>query len=222
VARAQARLAALHDERDEARRRWAELAEAPKAYADALTAKERRLIGSDDPRRRGLLDLVDRRERLAAELREVGEARSAADTAARALVVVLDRLSRASLWSAFSTFVPGGVLGGSVQYRRLDEAAPAARRVDRCVAALRTELADLGGAGVIAPQLAIERPRLDPFTFFLASVAVHERIERALRNAGRLAQLVHDVQVRLHEGKGQIIEELAAVEAERRDLLTRR
>jgi hypothetical protein len=43
-----------------------------------------------------------------------------------------------------------------MKHSRLDEAAQAAAYADRCLAVLRTELADVPGLSLTAPQLAVD------------------------------------------------------------------
>src|SRR5262249_2933478 len=133
-----------------------ELADAPNAYRAALDAKERYLTTTDDPRGVRLMELADERGRLEAESREVTEALHAAEYAARALSRERDWLCRASSWPAYDTFFGGGALSSQINPDRLDEAAQLAAQADQSLVRLRTELADVHGIGLTAPQLRMD------------------------------------------------------------------
>ncbi|GHJ53789.1 hypothetical protein Nm8I071_30960 [Nonomuraea sp. TT08I-71] len=223
LAEAERLLAALRDEsaRIQARRR--RLATAPGEYAAVLDERERLLTASDDPRRPRLLDLAEQRGRLTAEHREVTEAVRAARNAEGALHHLRELLCRAEDWSTYDV-MGGGLVTSMVKHEILDEAAQTAARADRTLAALRTELADLPG------------PALDPtmrgsgeltrFTDIwldnvLTDVVVLRRVERSLdettRSQGEVAALRRVLELRAAELNAR----LAAVEAERGELLER-
>ena len=224
VAEAQGRLEAVRRELAATRQRQDELARAPAIYAGVLKLKEQQLSQSGDPRGPQLLALADERGRLQAELAEVTEAQQAADAAGQALAVVRERLGSASAWSTYDTFFGGGAMASAVKHSRLDDAAAAAARADQCLAVLRTELADVGGLGLTAPQLAV-----DAGTRFVdvwldnifSDLAMAGRISQARQNVDRSLEVVGEVGSRLAQRAGQARGRLAAIDAERRDLLTR-
>jgi hypothetical protein len=144
VAEAEAQLGAVHGEWEAARARLAGLATAPAAYAAVLEEKERYLRRGADPRGRRLLELAEERGRLTAEAREVAEALVAAEAARDALAAVRASLDSASGWSTYDPFLGGGAISSAIKHSRLDEAARQAAYADRCLLALRTELADVG------------------------------------------------------------------------------
>lgn len=224
VAEAQARLDALRREHDAARARLDQLATAPASYAAALDAKERQLGSSGDQRGRRLLELADERGRLTSELREIDEANRAAAAASAALAELEGKLDSASGWSTYDTFFGGGVIGSAIKHSRLDEAAAAAGHADRCLAMLRTELADVGGVTLTAPQLAVDGTTrfVDVwFDNFFTDLTVRDRINRARQNVDRSVSLVDGVRARLRERAAQARDRLARIARERQDLLTR-
>ncbi|WP_092379943.1 hypothetical protein [Micromonospora phaseoli] len=222
VAEAAARLAALRREHEAAQVRLNQLAEAPTAYAAMLDEKERYLAGSGDPRGALLLELADRRGRLTGELREVGEARHAAHAAQEALMRVRRELDSASGWSTYDTFFGGGMVSSAIKHSRLDDAARAAAHADRCLAVLRTELADVDGMNLIAPRLAIGSLTRFVDVFLdniFTDLAVRSRIKQAVQNVDQCAQLVREVRARLEQRADQARAALATIEAERHQLL---
>ncbi|WP_203921292.1 hypothetical protein [Rugosimonospora africana] len=224
VTQAQARLAVLRQEYDAARARLARLSGAPQDYAAALDFKEAHLRGSTDPRGARLLRLAEERGWLGAELREVGEALTAAQAAWQALSHVWDLLGSASGWSTYDTFFGGGALSSAVKHSRLDDAARAAAHADACLAVLRAELSDVGEAAPIAPGVAVTGPTRFVDVWFdniFTDLAVRQRIRQAQRNVAGSMRLVWQLTERLTWRQAQARQRLTAIDVERHALLTR-
>ncbi|MEV0156093.1 hypothetical protein AB0H57_20515 [Micromonospora sp. NPDC050686] len=224
VAEAASRLEALRREHRAAQARLGQLAAAPSNYAAVLDDKERHLDESGDPRRARLLELADERGRLTGEMHEVTEAMQAARTAWHALTQVRDKLGSASGWSTYDTFFGGGAISSTIKHSRLDEAAQAAARADRCLAVLRTELADVPGMALTAPQLAVNGLTRFVDVWFdniFTDLAVRDRIKQAQQNVAQSMQLVREVQARLEQRAAHVRARLATIDTERRHLLTR-
>jgi hypothetical protein len=218
VADAEARLAAVRREEEAARARLSGLAAAPAEYAAALGEKERYLGSSGDPRGARLLALAEERGRLTGEAREAAEALAAARTAWEALSRVQDSLGRAAGWSTYDTFFGGGAVSSSIKHSRLDDAAKEAAYADRCLLALRTELADVGGVAQTGPALAMDGlTRFVDVWFdnFFTDMAVRGRIKRAQENVDRCMRRVQQVTAALEQRTVDIRARLAAIEAER-------
>ncbi|WP_156313253.1 hypothetical protein [Micromonospora sp. HK10] len=224
VAEAESRLEALRQEHRAAQARLGQLAAAPSNYAAVLDDKERHLDESGDPRRARLLELADERGRLTGEMHEVTEATQAARAAWHALTQVRDKLGSASGWSTYDTFFGGGAISSTIKHFRLDEAAQAAAHADRCLAVLRTELADVPGMALTAPQLAVGGLTRFVDVWFdniFTDLAVRDRIKQAQRNVAQSLQLVREVQARLEQRAAHVHARLATIDTDRRDLLTR-
>jgi hypothetical protein len=115
------------------------------------------------------------------------------------------------------------VIGSAIKHSRLDEAANAAARADACLLALRTELADVPGVELTAPRLATDGlTRFVDIWFdnIFTDLAVHERIRQAQRSVDHSSHLVAEVHRRLAEHEVRDRQRLAAIETERRELLT--
>ena len=224
VAEAEAQLAALRREHDAASARLSQLAAAPDAYARVLDDKEQHLRESGDPRRMRLLELADERGRLTGEMREIAEAMQAARTAFDALSQVQEKLGSASGWSTYDTFFGGGAISSAIKHSRLDEAAQAAAHADRCLAVLRTELADVQNVALTVPN-----PAVDGLTRFVdvwfdnifTDLAVRDRIKQAERNVARSMELVRKVHESLKQRRAQARARLATIDTERHGLLAR-
>ena len=203
--------------------RQAELVGAPQEYADALAAKEQFLTHSADPRGTRLLALADERGKLTAELGALQRASDDAGAAGRALADVKGRLGTAASWSAFDTWVDHGIVANSIKHDRIDQAAQAARTADQRLAALRTDLADLGGYEPTAPRLEVSSSLKFAdifFNNFFTDVAVGRQIRDAQENAGRSAQQVRALQDRLAGQVSTVTKRLDKLTAERQQLLT--
>jgi len=221
-AEAQQRLDAVRAELARLEGRLAELDEAGPAYADALAAKERYLTRSADPRGGRLLALAEERGRLAAELRELRRAADDADAAGQALAEVRDRLGTAANWSAFDTYFDHGIIANAIKHDRIDQAAQAAREADRRLAALRTDLAELGGLEPTAPRLEVGSGFRFADIFFnnlFTDLAVGRQIREAQDSVERSAQQVGALQDRLADQVDWVTERLEAIGAERGRLL---
>jgi hypothetical protein len=220
---ARARLDQLRREYEAAQARLGQLAEAPATYSAVLDQKERWLAESGDPRGAQLLALADERGRLAGELREIREALGAARLAREALGQVEERLGSASSWSTYDTFFGGGAISSAIKHTRLDDAAEAAAHADRCLAVLRTELADIGGTGLTAPQLAMDGTTrfLDVwFDNIFTDLTVRDQIKQAQANVARSIQLVTTVYGRLERRAAQTRARLDGIDKQRHSLLT--
>ena len=205
------------------RRRQAQLAGAPQAYADALAAKEQYLTHSADPRGARLLALADERGRLAAELDELRRASDDAGAAVQALSEVQDRLGTAANWSTFDTYFDHGMIANSIKHDRIDQAAQAARAADRRLAALRTDLAELGGVEPTAPRLEVSAGFRFADIFFnniFTDLAVGRQIRDAQDNVGQSMQQVGALQDRLRDQVGAVTARLKAMDGQRKQLLT--
>ena len=224
VAQAQQRLDAARAEIERLEERQAQLAGAPRAYADALAAKEQYLTHSADPRGARLLALADERGRLSAELEELRRASDDAGAAVQALAEVQDRLGTAANWSTFDTYFDHGMIANSIKHDRIDQAAEAAREADRRLAALRTDLADLGGVEPTAPRLELSAGFRFADIFFnniFTDLAVGRQIRDAQDNVGQSMEQVGALRDRLRDQVGTVTARLKAMDTERQQLLIR-
>lgn len=223
VAQAQQRLDAARAELASMDDRLAQLAEAPREYADALAAKEQYLTRSADPRGARLLALADERGRIAAELTELRRAGDDADAAAQALADVQDRLGTAANWSTFDTYLDHGMIANAIKHDRIDQAARAASAADQRLARLRADLHELGGYEPTAPRLEISSGFKFADIFFnniFTDLAVGRQIRDAQDNVDRSIEQVSALQDRLKDQVRAVNERLSDMDTERRQLLT--
>jgi hypothetical protein len=222
VAQAQQRLDAVRAELGRLADRQAQLAGAPQAYEDALAAKEQYLTHSADPQGARLLALAQERGRLSAELNELSRARDDADAASQALADVRDRLGTAANWSTFDTYFDHGMVANAIKHDRIDQAAQAARTADQRLAALRADLAELGGYEPTAPRLEVSAGFKFADIFFnniFTDLAVGRQVRDAQDNADQSVRQVRALQDRLKDQAGAITQRLEAMDVERRQLL---
>jgi hypothetical protein len=222
VAAAQAQLDAVNRELTGVRAELDRLDSGPADYDAILAEKEAFLKTSTDPRGRRLLDLAAERGTGTGLVRELGEAIAAADTAARALAGLSDTLRSASNWSTYDV-LGGGAFSSMVKHSRLDEAAEQAARVDRCLATLRTELADVGAVGPTGLPVDISGTSrfLDVwFDNIFTDMRVADRIAEARANVGTCVRQVEALRTRLRQQADAAGARLDAIERERQNLLT--
>ncbi len=223
VADAQARLDALRAELRSVTGELQRLASAPDAYAAALAEKERHLTESGDPRRTRLLDLAEEKGRLTAEVTEIDKALRDAGSAELALNQVAQILASAKSWNTYDTFFGGGLMADIAEHNRLNEAAQAAAEADRRMSVLRTELTDIETAASPSGPLAISSTTKFVDMWFgniFTDLAIRDRIQQAQANVTSGIRLVDRVRVQLTNRAAQVRARLAAIEAERRTLLT--
>jgi hypothetical protein len=221
IAEVEARHEEVWREHERARSRRARLSTASASYAALLDEKDRHLRESGDDRAPRLLALADERGRLTTELRELEEAVRAAVRAGSALMTVQSHLDEAEHWSTRDTY-GGGAFSSLIKNEHLDDAANAAAHADRCLAVLRTELADVASGGPTVPDLAV-----DGLTRFadvwldniLTDWVVGNRITAAQANVGSSLRMVNRMQGGLEQRAEQTRERLAAIEDARRELL---
>jgi hypothetical protein len=222
VAQAQQRLDAARAELKTLEDRQSQLAGAPQAYADVLTEKEQYLTHSADGRGARLLALADERGRLTAELMELHRAGNDAGAAVQALADVQDRLGTAANWSTFDTYFDHGMVANAIKHDRIDQAAQAAQEADQRLAALRSDLAELGRSEPTAPRLEISAGFKFADIFFnniFTDLAVGQQIRDAQDNVERSVQQVRTLQGRLGDQIGTLTQQLHTMDAERVQLL---
>jgi hypothetical protein len=221
VAEAGQRLAAIEREVAQAEARWSELADAPAGFAAALDDKEAWVRAVGGPVADQMINLAQERGRTEAELRELAEAAQAAGQVAQALKAVAEKLGSADSWSAYDTFFGGGVISSSFKHDRLDQAARLAAYADRCLAVLRTELADVG---IVRP---IGRIAVDGGTRFVdvwfdnifTDLAVRNHIKRAQANVADARHRIVDIRRQLASRTEAARRRRANLDQARKDLL---
>ena len=222
IAQAQQRLDSARAELESLQKRLVQMAGVPEAYTDALAAKEQYLTHSADPRGAQLLALADERGRMVAELNELYRARDDAGAAVHALGEVQDRLGTAANWSTFDTYFDHGMIANAIKHDRIDQAAAAARSADQRLAALRTDLADLGGSEPTAPRLEISAGFKFADIFFnniFTDLAVGHQIRDAQDTVDRSTQQVRALADRLSGQISAVTAQLHAMDGERQQLL---
>jgi len=146
-----------------------------------------------------------------------------ADAAVQALAEVQDRLGTAASWSTFDTYFDHGMVANTIKHDRIDQAAQAAHAADQRLAALRADLADLGGSEPTAPKLEISSGFKFADIFFnniFTDLTVGQHIRDAQDNVDRSVQQVRALQDRLKNQIGAATGKLDTMGAERQHLLT--
>jgi hypothetical protein len=222
LADAQSRLKVLIAEDDAAASSLSRLVDAPAVHRALMIEKEARLKESGSPQGRRLLQVAEEFGAVQAELRELDEAVRAADKAERALAAVADSLRSAKGWSTYDTFFGGGVISSAIKHSKLDDAADLAAYADGCLAALRTELADVQGADRRLPDLAVSGGTRFVDVWFdniFTDLSVRDHIFRSLDGVERSARVVSDVRLGLNRRTKEVRAREAELQAERARLI---
>ena len=114
------------------------------------------------------------------------------------------------------------MIANAIKHDRIDQAAQAADAADQRLAALRTDLSELGGYEPTAPRLEISAGFKFADIFFnniFTDLAVGRQIRDAQDNADRSVQQVQALQERLKNQIGTVMQRLNAMDAERQQLL---
>ena len=114
------------------------------------------------------------------------------------------------------------MIANATKHDRIDQAAQAARTADERLAGLPTDLADLGGSEPTAPRLEISAGFKFADIFFnniFTDLAVGQQIRDAQDNVDQSVQQVNALKDRLKDQIDTVTNRLAAMDAERQQLL---
>lgn len=217
------RLAALGDVEAEwnevidARERWILATSQPPETA--LQPHDGEVGTVSDPER--VIQLVERRGEIEAEMREVNEALSAAHIAAGRLALASSVLGSAQSWSTYDTWFGGGMIASMFKHDKLDDAAEVLRDAEVSLTTLRRELADLATGGVAT--LTFDRWDHAFDTFFdniFTDISVDRRIKAAAEQVQDLRSEVAKIVFAVHARGVELEAEAAALTEERSRLLS--
>lgn len=221
VREAEARLEQAKAEVAAARSRLDELGDTDAAYRAALASKEEWSRTHSPALAAELAGVAERRALLEAEQRETKEADDAGATAYRLLLGVSKSLGSAESWSAWDTFMGGGLVTDMVKHSRMDDARLQLREVDRALRAFARELADLNEESKARLELGTGLELFDVvFDNIFSDWAVLRRIQDAQGNVQETAREVRRVVDRVRRRGTEIARELSELAAERERLLT--
>ncbi|MEV0896009.1 hypothetical protein [Actinoplanes sp. NPDC049802] len=195
---------------------------APSAYAEALAAKERHLRETGGPSGRRLSDLAEERSELVASLARLQRAEIAAGQALEGFRHAAGLLGSAGNWSAYDTFLGGGVFSSHVKHMRVEDADGYVAAAQHQLKVMRQELGDDGEAAPIAASL-----RVDGTTRFLdvmfdnifTDLAVGGRINRSREEVEQAVLRVREVRMALTARTAEVRSRLREIEKERESLL---
>ncbi len=221
VARAEARLATLREERTRLERALQDLGDVRARRAVALEAKEAWIVASGAGPAAELAEVATALGTARAAAKEVHEALVAADLALQALSGAQSSLGSAGSWSTYDTFFGGGLLTDMMKYDRVDTAERQMRSADEALRRLSRELADVGMDGVGGVEVT-EMTRLFDVWFdnIFSDWSVRNRISEAGGRVARAQGPVIEVRRVLVARAGELDAEIGRLEARRHELLT--
>jgi hypothetical protein len=214
----QARKRQLLDDLRELNEQIAEVADAQRAYEDALVRKERLLRGSDDPRAVELAEIADRLAGVEADLREQDEARRAGAEAVRALLDVREHLNSAHASATWGPLAGGQGHGG--KHGHLESAERAGLTAQRALDVLGRKLASIPVA--VGPRAGNPGSRwyVDMFfDNFVTNTIRRHSIAETYDQIEEMIQWLSSLIERLCPRAEEMVELCAALQARRRELL---
>ncbi len=201
-------------------RQLATLGNVQARYRKALAVKEKWLIERDDPAADRLCEIAEQRGRLEAERVEIDQAISAGENALEQLRAAADKLDSARSWSAYDTWLDGGILTSMVKHNRLDDGAAHMRSADAALRRFATELADVNMAGVQALDL---KPMMRTFDVWLDNIfndlAVRSRIIESQESVAKTIDGTKAVLEQLRARGQNCADKLARLQTERASLV---
>jgi len=203
--------------------RWSlrELGDTEAAYRAALSSKEEWANRHHPALADDLARIAERRGLLEAERRETREADDAGVRAYQLLVTVSQHLGSAESWSAWDTFMGGGLITDTIKHSRIDDARAELREADRALRVFARELADLNEQTRAALEISVGLELFDVvFDNIFSDWAVLRRIQDAQRGVRETAHDVRRLVDGLRKRAAEIDGELDALTAERERLLT--
>jgi hypothetical protein len=202
--------------------RLSRLSGIPGQYDAVLLEKENWIRTHGGVGAPALMQLAAARGRVEASLRSLSEAALLAAAARRALASAQRHLSAAGDWSAYDTFLGGGLLSSTFKHSRLDQAAGAVAQADRALGVLRSSLSDVGVSGPAGIRVdGLTRFTDIWFDNIFTDLAVRDRIKKGRRAVEGSLKSVVGVQRAVSRRAEEDRAELAQIAQARRDLLTR-
>ena len=218
---AEARLDQARAEAAAASRSLRELGDTEAAYRAALASKEEWASRHDPVLADDLARVAEHCGLLEAERRETREADDAGVLAYRLLVTVSKHLGSAESWSAWDTFMGGGLITDAIKHSRIDDARAELREADRALRLCARELADLNEKTRASLEISVGLELFDVvFDNIFSDWAVLRRIQDAQSSVRETAHDVRRLVDGLRKRATEIDNELGALAAERERLLT--
>lgn len=208
-AEARAQREELKSELEAVTSRLSGLGDVDRRYEDVLAAKAAWLADRGGTEGQRIAVLAEERGRLLAERREIAEAAEAATTALQALHSFDVVLGRTERWLTYDTHFGSGLGASQAKRERLDKAAGFAAGVNRALARLSRELADVEGTETEIGSV----PNL------VSDVSMHSQIRAAKAEIPHLVEDVTRHQTTLNDRLGGVDARLRTIDEERAGLL---
>ena len=149
-------------------------------------------------------------------VRELEEAKAAADDARQVLAEAASLLDSAGAWSTYDTFFGGGLIADAVKHDKLDRAQRLMQHADRAMRRLSRELADLGQGPVGGLGITDGLAFFDVwFDNIISDWMVRDRIAQAGSSISSARSTVDEVRSGLRAALTQQRDALAAARRER-------
>lgn len=203
-------------------REQASYAETEKEFQAAFAEERQRLAREDPGRGAELLAAESRLAAISVELREVDEALAVGEDVLRALDGIDASLADAEGWGTWD-LLGGGLLADLAKHSHLDSAQSAVYELQELLRRYRTELSDVTLNADIRLEVG-DFLRFADYFFddIFSSLAVLDRIRGARQQLSSVCAQVEEVQDRLRELRGSLLEEEERLTRKREELVLRR
>lgn len=210
------RVTALETRREETEQRLARLGDVAgrRERAAAAHAEAVRGTGSSP----GLETVLDELSALETESVELEEAVTAGRRARTELDLARDRLGSADGWSAYDTWMGGGMLSSMVKHDRLDEAGARIEAAQRALADFTRELGDIASVRHLDADLGIS-PMTRTFDVWFDNIFSDLTVRGQIKDSLRA---VDDAMLSVRQALDGLARRTAEVATRRAELLRRR
>ncbi len=202
-------------------RRLAQLGDTEARREAAIEAHAQAVRASGHPNAAALEAVLDQVAAVHAEAAELAEAREAGIRAVTALDAARRELGSADSWSAYDTWLGGGMVSSMMKHNRIDDAGAAIARAQDAIVDLARELADVESVTGLRADLGIS-PTSRTFDVWFDNIFTDLSVRSSIKNSAEgvraASEAVREAMARMTVRSALLDERLADLRA-RRDVL---
>lgn len=211
-------LEAVQVRREAVDRRLAKLGDTAARREAAIEAHAHAVRASGHPNSVALDSVLDEVAALQAEAAELAEAREAGIRAATALDAAQRELGSADSWSAYDTWLGGGMVSSIFKHNRIDDAGAAIATAQDAIVDLARELADVESVTGLRADLGIS-PTSRTFDVWFDNIFTDLSVRSSIKNS---AQGVREASEAVREAMSRMAVRSAVLDERLADLRARR
>ena len=202
-------------------RRLVQLGDTEARRETAIEAHAQAVRASGHPNASALEAVLDEVAAVQAEAAELAEAREAGIRAVTALDAARRELGSADSWSAYDTWLGGGMVSSMMKHNRLDDAGTAIATAQDAIVDLARELADVESVTGLRADLGIS-PTSRTFDVWFDNIFTDLSVRSSIKNSAEgvraASEEVREAMARMTVRSALLDERLAELRA-RRDVL---